>query len=153
MHDPAATGKDIPTNKSPQRSPTAATATAYGSCVRTWVSRSQPHAIALRMVESENGEQWSPKTDPGGAPTHMRIRIDWLRGMLIQPQYATTRVRQQPVENRDLAPKMEIDWGIALSSLGTHSDVHRISAYGCKKKKHLDIRKLAGNRQHWRDRR
>src|SRR3989338_7044159 len=43
---------------------TAATASAYGSCVRTWSIWSEADPIDERIVVSEIGEQWSPNTAP-----------------------------------------------------------------------------------------
>ena len=51
--------------------PSAAAAPARGSWVRTWSIRSQPVDMLERIVVSEIGEHWSPKTaPPSTAPKH-----------------------------------------------------------------------------------
>ena len=48
----------------PNKIATAPTVNAYGICVRTWLIWLQELANELKIVVSEMGEQWSPKTAP-----------------------------------------------------------------------------------------
>ena len=55
-----------------------ATDSAYGSWVRTWSTWSAAEAMEERIVVSEMGEQWSPKTAPESTAPMVAIRMRWL---------------------------------------------------------------------------
>ena len=64
-----------------------ATVSEYGSCVDTWSMWLHPEPAEERIVVSEIGEQWSPKTEPASVAERATIIMsgmtEWVIGTMI----------------------------------------------------------------------